>query len=297
MTTTSIDIAPLPQATFGKTGERVPLLGLGTAPGGMGLADADAIALFERAIERGVTYIDTAPGYERAQHQLAQIVPHCRGELFLVSKAHTAHYEEALDIVAKNLDALGTDYLDLMYVHSLGHLDVEQVLAKDGALAGLREAQRRGWTRYVGITAHHAPWKSAKVLREVEIDACMFALSFADCHIYNFEELVLPLAQAQHAGVAAMKVYGGAIDMQYETPRASQLADSGFDGHERALRYALGLPGVQIAVIGVYNEEELVQNIEWVRRYAPLDAGQQQALLAEGRALARQWGPHYGPVE
>ena len=192
MTTASIDIASLPQVTFGKTGERVPLLGLGTAPGGFGLADADAIALFERAIDLGVTYIDTAPGYERAQSQLSSIIPHCRRELFLVSKAHTAHYQEALDIVEKNLDALGTDHLDLMYVHSLGHLDVEQVLAKDGALAGLREAQRRGWTRYIGITAHHAPWKSAKVLREVEIDACMFAFSFVDCHIYNFEEVVLP---------------------------------------------------------------------------------------------------------
>lgn len=85
--------------------------------------------------------------------------------------------------------------------------------------------------------------------------------------------------------------------MHYKTPRASQMADSGFDDHERALRYALGLPGVQLAVIGVYTAEELVQNIEWVRRYAPLDAAEQQALLAEGRALARQWGPHYGPVE
>ena len=297
MTTASIDIAPLPQTTFGKTGERVPLLGLGTAAGGMGLADADAIALFERAIDLGVTYIDTAPGYERAQSQLAHIVPHCRRELFLVSKAHTAHYQEALDIVEANLDALGTDHLDLMYVHSLGHLDVEQVLAKDGALAGLREAQRRGWTRYVGITAHHAPWKSAKVLREVEIDACMFAFSFVDCHIYNFEEVVLPLARAQNVAVAAMKVYGGAVDMEYDTPCPSEMTNSGFDDHERALRYALGLPGVNLAVIGMYNEEELVQNIEWVRRYAPLDAGEQQALLSLGQDIARQWGPHYGSVE
>ena len=297
MTTASIDIAPLPQATFGKTGEHVPLLGLGTAAGGMGLEDADAIALFERAIDLGVTYIDTAPGYERAQTQLAQVVPRRRDELFLVSKAHTAHYQEALDIVEKTLDTLGTDHLDLMYVHSLGHLDVEQVLAKDGAIAGLREAQRRGWTRCIGITAHHAPWKSAKVLREVEIDACMFAFSFVDCHIYNFEEVVLPLARAQNAGVAAMKVYGGTIDMNYDKPRPSELTNSSFDDHERALRYALGLPGVNLAVIGVYNEEELVQNIEWVRRYAPLDAGEQQALLALGRSIARQWGPHYGPVE
>ena len=270
---------------------------LGHGPRSFGLADADAIALFERAIDLGVTYIDTAPGYERAQSQLAQIVPHCRDELFLVSKAHTAHYQEALDIVEKNLDTLGTDHLDLMYVHSLGHLDVEQVLAKDGALAGLHEAQRRGWTRYVGITAHHAPWKSAKVLREVEIDACMFAFGFVDCHIYNFEEVVLPLARAQNAGVAAMKVYGGTIDMEYHKPQSSELTNSGFDDHERALRYALGLPGVNLAVVGVYNEEELVQNIEWVRRYTPLDAGEQQTLLALGRNLARQWGPHYGSVE
>ena len=63
------------------------------------------------------------------------------------------------------------------------------------------------------------------------------------------------------------------------------------------MRYALGLPGVSLAVVGVYNEEELVQNIEWVRRYTPLDAGEQQALLAQGREIARQWGPHYGSVE
>ena len=71
MTTAAIDTAPLPQITLGKTGAQVPLLGLGTAPGGMGLDDADAIALFERAIDLGVTYVDTAPGYERAQGQLA----------------------------------------------------------------------------------------------------------------------------------------------------------------------------------------------------------------------------------
>ena len=164
-------------------------------------------------------------------------------------------------------------------------------------LAGLREAQRRGWTRYIGITAHHAPWKSAKVLREVEIDACMFALNFVDCHIYNFEEAVLPLARAQNAGVAAMKVYGGAINMEYDKPRPSEMAHSGFDDHERALRYALSLPGVNLAVIGVYNGEELLQNIEWVRHYVPLDADEQQALLAQGRDIASQWGPHYGPVE
>ncbi len=297
MTTAAIDTAPLPQITLGKTGAQVPLLGLGTAPGGMGLDDADAIALFERAIDLGVTYVDTAPGYERAQGQLAHIVPRRREELFLASKAYTANYQEALDIVEKNLRELGTDQLDLMYVHSLGQLDVDQVLAKDGSLAGLREAQRRGWTRHIGITAHHAPWKAAKVLREAEVDVCMFALNFVDRHTYNFEEEVLPLAHAQNAAVAAMKVYGGSIDMKYDKPCASQMAKSGFADHERALRYALGLPAVSLAVLGVYDEAELLKNIEWVQRYAPLAENEEADLLAQGQTLAEQWGPHYGSVE
>lgn len=295
--TTEIDTVTLPQVTLGKTGAEVPLLGLGTAPGGFGLEDTAAIELFERAIDLGLTYVDTAPGYERAQSQLKHIVPRRRDELFLVSKTHTTEYQEALDQVAKNRQALGTDHLDLMYVHSLGHLDVDRVLAKDGALAGLREAQRRGWTRYVGITAHHAPWKSAKVLREAEIDVCMFALNFADRHTYNFEEQVLPLARAQNAGVAAMKVYGGSIDMKYDKPYPSMLTRSGFVDHERALRYALALPDVDLAVLGVFNETELEQNVAWVRRYQPLAAAEEAALLAQGRALAAEWGPHYGALE
>ncbi|HIG54006.1 MAG TPA: hypothetical protein EYQ18_08505 [Candidatus Handelsmanbacteria bacterium] len=125
----------------------------------------------------------------------------------------------------------------------------------------------------------------------------MFALNFVDRHTYNFEEEVLPLAHAQNAAVAAMKVYGGSIDMKYDKPCASQMADSGFADHERALRYALGLPAVSLAVLGVYDEAELLQNIEWVQRYAPLAENEEADLLAQGQTLAEQWGPHYGSVE
>ena len=67
-------VSALPQRVLGKTGEQVPILGLGTAPGGFGMDDASAIELFEMAIDRGVTYLDTAPGYDRAQAQLGQIL-------------------------------------------------------------------------------------------------------------------------------------------------------------------------------------------------------------------------------
>ena len=57
---TSLVTEALPERVLGKTGERVPVLGLGTGPGGMGLGDDDAVALYHLAIDLGVTYIDTA---------------------------------------------------------------------------------------------------------------------------------------------------------------------------------------------------------------------------------------------
>ncbi len=294
---TSKDLAtPLPQRQLGHTGERVPMLGLGTAPGGMGLKDDAAIALFERAIDLGVTYVDTAPGYERAHRQLAEIVPARRDEIFLISKGVTADGDEMQRIVEQNLRDLKTDHLDLMYVHSLGNHDVDQVLAPNGSLAALREAKRQGLIRYLGVTAHHCPWKVARVLREAEIDVIMIALNFADHFTYNFDGEVLALAREKGVGVAAMKAYGGAIDMQYEKPVAAALQPQGFSQYEQALRYALGLPGVSTAVVGLYSEEELEQNIEWVRRYQPLTVDEESALLEQGQRIAEQWGAHFGPV-
>jgi predicted aldo/keto reductase-like oxidoreductase len=298
MTTTAVD--SLPQRLLGKTGELVPVLGMGTGPGGMGLSDADAIELYEMAIDRGVTYIDTAPGYDRAHRQLGQVVPRRRDEIFLVSKSPASDGAEAVQQLEQSLCDLRTDAVDLCYVHSLGNQDVDRVLAADGALAGLRQAQKRGLTRYVGFTAHNRPAWAERVLREAEVDAVMMALNFADHHTYGFDRCVLPLARAQNAGVAAMKVFGGAQAMEYHTrddepQRASALrASAPALDHERALRWALGLQGVGIAVIGMYSGDELEQNIEWVQRWQPLTGAEESSLLAEGRAIASDWGTHYG---
>ena len=296
-------VSALPQRILGKTGEQVPILGLGTAPGGFGLEDAAAIELIEMAIDRGVTYLDTAPGYERAQSQLGNIVPRRRDEIFLVTKVLTSDGKEAVEKLEENLRVLQTDAVDVCYVHSLGHLDVDQVLAKDGSLAGLRDAQKRGLTRYVGFTAHHKPAWSERVLREADVDVAMFALNFADHQTYGFDRTVLPAALAQNTGIAAMKVFGGAKDMEYHTtaeerdrPSALRVVDPAFD-HEQSLRWSLGLEGVSLAVIGMYSPQELERNIEWVRRFQPLAPAENRTLLDSGRDFASAWGEHYGDVE
>ncbi len=287
----------LPHRILGKTGVRVSILGYGSAPGGIGMGDDDAISLCHKAIDLGVTYIDTAPGYGRAHLQLGQVMESRRDEVFLVTKTPADDAAEALSMLEKGLKDLQTEQVDLVYVHSMGNRDVDRVLAPDGALAGLREARRRGWTRFIGVTAHNAPWRTVRVLSEAEMDVVMLAMNIADRYTYNFENEVLPLAYEQNVGVAAMKVYGGALGMNYDKPTLSALASHGPHDHKAALRYALGLPGVATAVIGMFTEAELVQNVEWVRRITPLNATDSLAAEHIGRQVAADWGPHYGALE
>jgi predicted aldo/keto reductase-like oxidoreductase len=270
------------------------VIGLGTGPAGFGLADEDAIALYHAAIDAGVTYLDTAPGYGRAHVQLGRVLARRREEVFVATKCYAATAEEALAIHAQSLSDLQTDHVDLLYAHCVGSFDPERLLAPDGVFAGLRQAQRRGETRFIGFTAHHHPAKSLFLLERVEVDAVMLAMNYADRHTYGFEERILPRAHALDLGIAAMKVYGGARGMDYPTARDSALGER---RHHPAFRYALGLPGVAVAVIGMYSTEELEQNVAWARTWEPLTPEEEERLAEEGRTVAAEWGPHFGAVE
>ena len=63
-----------------------------------------------------------------------------------------------------------------------------------------------------------------------------------------------------------------------------------------AFSLLLLLAGVSLAVVGMKNPEELLQNIEQVRGFRELDEAERQQLLATGSELSGEWGPHFGPA-
>ena len=160
-------------------------------------------------------------------------------------------------------------------------------------MAGLKAAKEAGYIRYFGISGHMRPAKFVEALNTGQIDLMMVAMNFVDRHTYNFEGTVLPVAQKHGTAVAAMKVLGGARDMQYSPPQPALLSGAHY---KNAIRYALGLPGVQTLVIGVKDRAELRQAVTTIQSAKPLTAEEKQSLEAEGRKLAAKWGAHFGPV-
>jgi aryl-alcohol dehydrogenase-like predicted oxidoreductase len=288
----------LPRRILGRTGLEVTAMTLGAAPCGI----ADDVSLEEvgqivnLAIESGLNFIDTSPVYGKSEEAIGRSLGTRRSEIILATKVMADTVSEAEASFSRSLKTLRTDYVDVLYFHHLGDRRVAVARDPDGVFTWLLKQKQAGKCRFVGISGHNRPARFLPFLEHDDVDVILVALNFADRHTYNFEGLVLPVARKHNTGVVAMKVFGapdektGSWGTRHAKPRV------GVENVERAIRYALGVPGVATANLGVHTAEQLRQNIQYVARYRPLSADEDQALLRQGREMAAEWGPHLGPV-
>ena len=288
----------LPTRVLGKTGISMPLLGFGTAPAGKRLTHREAVYLFEAALNAGVKYFDTAPefaGYGKAQERLGHLLKRRRQEIFLVTKCYDPTYDGTLKLLERNLKELQTDYADLVFVHSLGadKMDPAVVFGRQGAYAGLVKAKKMGLTKFIGLSGHNRPGRFANAIQRFEVDVLLNVVNFADRHTYNFEEQVWTVANRLNLGLIAMKVFGGAQKSEGSGLSHCLMPVPHLD---LAFRYALSVPQVTCAVIGMATPRELQDNLRRARTFLPLNAREGEHLKKVGHALASQWGTHFGSL-
>ena len=285
----------LPKRILGRTKVKVSLLGIGVAPLGSDQTSvAEAEAVVHAALDHGINYVDVSPDYGKAEERLKGVLQRRSDSLFLVTKVNPNEPTRAgvQKQIEESLKRMGVTHIDAVHIHNLGDFDMAQLFAPDGPVAGLKEARKRGLIRFIGTSGHMRPDRFVTAIESGEIDLTMNMLNFADRHTYDFEGLVLPAAQKHHTAVVAMKVLGGAQNWTYDGKTPATLAEY----HAQAIRYSLGLPGVACAVLGLSNVNEVQQAVEVARRYKPLSAEEQTALLRQGKQLAQARGLYYGPV-
>src|SRR5574338_625726 len=105
---------------FGSTGVSVPVVGIGTWK--MEYDDrAGAIAAIRRAVDLGMTHVDTAElyGSGRVETLVGEALAGVRDRVFLVSKVlpHNATYAGTLRACEQSLRRLRTDHLDCYLLH------------------------------------------------------------------------------------------------------------------------------------------------------------------------------------
>jgi uncharacterized protein len=272
----------LPQRRLGRTGLTVPILGFGSGSRFLMYKDEDkAIEALNRAIDLGITYLDTAHEYGngKSEERIGRVMATRRKEVTLATKIQARTADAARRQIELSLKRLRTDHLDVLHIHQLkGPEDLAAIEAKGGVLEALHEARAQKITHAIGITSHAAPAALRTALERHDFDCTQMALNAGLARMADapggmkatpagdnsFERLALPVAARKKIGVIAMKVFG-----QEQLLGAAPV--------EKLLAYALSLP-VTLASVGMPQLEHIERNVAFARAFTPMSARERRRL-------------------
>src|SRR6185312_4614424 len=176
--------ASLPTRVLGKTGVRVSILAMGGGSRYLQYKDEDrAIEAVQKALELGITYIDTSDDYGNnhlSERRIGKALKGRREPVFLATKLTHRDGAATARIVEQSLSALQRDHVDLIHIHSLTtEDDLARIEAKGGVLEQLQKLRDQKITRFIGITSHTDPSVLKMALERHDFDCTQMALNAA----------------------------------------------------------------------------------------------------------------------
>ncbi len=285
---------PMPEETrkgdmiyrsFGKTGERVSLLGLGGSHIGQTSSDDLAIKIVRTAVDRGVNFMDNSWDYNNgngeAETKMGKALKDgYRQKVFLMTKIDGRTKKEAAKQIEESLKRLQTDHVDLLQFHEVIRMeDPDRIFAPGGALEAFMDAKKAGKLRFIGFTGHKDPAVHLRMLEVAKqhgfhFDAVLHPSNVMDYHFRSFSHQVMPVALAQGIAVQTMKPFGGKLILESNTLSPTE-----------CLHYAMSLP-TSVVINGCDKLEYLEQGLNAVKSFKPLAPQQISALVAKTKTAA-----------
>jgi len=234
---------------LGKTGLRVTTVGFGC----MITSDASVI---ERAADLGVTYFDTARVYQSGNNErmVGAALKKKRKDIVLSSKTPAHTKEEALQTLDKSLAELGTDYLDIWYLH--GKSSPKDVT--DDLIDAQQTAKKAGKIRFAGVSTHTGqPELMPSLMKNPNIDVILTAYNFT---MEPIMKTLIADAAAAGKGIVAMKVMaGGFRTIKPSDPNYNKLKEEG--ALLAALKWVVRNPNVHTTVPSMTDMDQLDENL------------------------------------
>ncbi len=225
----------VPTRPFGKTGVNVSTLSLG------GMFDIpNNQLLLRQALQKGVTYWDTANSYgggrsEKGIGKYLERYPDDRKKIFLVTKSGAWSMKGMEDDLATSLDRMKTDYIDLYFVHG-----VRSTRGIDSDMRKWAEkAKSSGKIRFFGFSTHSNMEECLLGAAKLGwIDGIMMTYNFRLMHEDRMKAAVDACHQAG-IGLTAMKTQGGGpigMETDNETALGAKLLKEGYSEYQAKLK-------------------------------------------------------------
>lgn len=260
---------PLISKPIPSSGEMLPVIGLGTNRYGVDESDASRAPLrsaLDRFNQLGGTVIDTAPMYRTSEAVIGDLVTELgiRDEIFIATKTDRTEGPEAtLKQMKQSLSRLRTDTIDLMQVHNLR--------GWQNALPLMRDWQREGRIRYIGITTSRISQyeEFEKVMRSEQLDFVQVDYSLQQ---RKAAERILPLAAERGIAVIINRAFGGGrvFGTLADRPVPDWAGEFGAASWAQfLLKFAVGHPAATLTIPGMTKLRHVEDNLEAARGRLP----------------------------
>ena len=277
--------APVATRPIPRTGERLPVVGLGTAIifdiGEDAPKRAERTEVIKTMLAGGARLIDTAPSYGTAETVVGDLLAATglRDKVFLATKVRVANRENSLAEMNQSLRRLRTDKVDLLQLHNVEDVQTD--------LRVLQEWRDQGRTRYIGITHFRAGAydRVAEVLKREKPEFLQLNYSLAE---RDAEQRLLPLAADTGTAVLVNLPFGrgklfSAVRGKALPPWASELDATSWG--QFFLKYLLAHPAVTCVIPGTDKPEYMVDNLGAARGRLP-DAALRRRMVEFWNSIA-----------
>lgn len=204
----------IPVRRVGRTTLQISEIGFGCGTGAALMITGDPEAqkaAVGRALERGITYFDTAPIYgdTRSETNLGMVLRNLDARDAVVGTKIALELADLDDIagsvvksVEGSLERLGRDHADIVYLHNrVGSaraakpnigvgalLTVDDVLGPNGVITGLQTLRRRGLVNVFGCCSYGGETHALQAL----VDSAAFDTMLVHYNIINQSAFILP---------------------------------------------------------------------------------------------------------
>ncbi len=266
---------------FGNAGFKVSVLGYGAGMlGADHLSEKNADQLLNRVVDLGMTLIDTARGYGRSEERVGRFLQHRRHEIILSTKVGygiPSHpdwtYECVQAGIEEALRRLGTDYIDIVHLHSCPR----NILEEGGSLRALENAVASGKVRVAAYSGENEALDWA--VHSGRFGSVEHSVNICDQRVIDG---ALTLATSLRLGIIAKRPLANAPWRFIECPKGEYVEEywwrwktmnldtRGLEWQELALRFSAFMPGVSSCIVGTSQISHVLENIHYIEN-GPLD--------------------------
>ncbi len=258
--------------TLGRTGLKVTTVGFGC----MITSDPSVIT---RAADIGVNYFDTARGYQQGNNErmVGAALKQKRNQIVLSTKSPAGDKEALLKDLDISLKELGTDYVDIWYLHAKNAPgDV-----RDDMIEAQQIARKQGKIRFAGVSTHTGQqelllWMAKKDAFDVALVAYNFSMDRSMDH-------AIETAAKSGIGIVAMKVMaGGFRRLHAGDPLHDKLSRDG--AMLAALKWTIKNQNVATTIPSMTDMDQLDENL---KAMSSSFSGSDEKLLASHHEFIR----------